>query len=323
MRRALVLGSRGFLGRHLVRRLRERGIEVVGGIRPGGRAPGDGSPGGAPVVECDILDRRSLAAALATVAPTEVYHLAGWIAREDPLGGLASNLAATGHLLEAIVAGGRRMKVLIPGSAAEYGPVDPACFPVTEDCPLAPLTLYGVGKAAQAMLAARYARVHDVPVYWVRPFNVTGPDEPPLTVCSQLARQVAAIEAGLLAPRLETATLDTSRDFVDVRDVARALEVVVEHAQPGVYNICSGVETSIQTVVDLLRELGTANWNIVAVPGGRRPDDVARQRGSYERLERATGWTPTIPLRESLSALRDAWRETLASEGTSAGARAT
>lgn len=309
MRRALVLGSRGFLGRHLVRRFLERGTEVVGGVRPRRRGePADGRPGVAEV-ECDVLDPASVADALAEVAPTEVYYLVAWLTGADALESFGLNLQATGHVLGAVTASGGGAGVLIPGSAAEYGAVDPASFPVTEASRLAPLTLYGVGKVAQDALADYYARVHGVRVFQVRPFNVTGPGERSLTVCSQLARQVAAIEAGLQPPRLETGTLETSRDFVDVRDVARALDVVVERGEPGgIYNICSGVETSIRAVVELLRELSVAPWEL-AVSSRRPPaEDVVRQRGSYERLERATGWRPSIPLRESVSALLDSWR---------------
>jgi GDP-4-dehydro-6-deoxy-D-mannose reductase len=313
MRRALVLGSRGFLGQHLVRRLRERGVDVVGGVRAlrGTRAMDDAD--GVPEIECDVLDGASVAAAVADVAPTEVYHLVAWMGADDPLANLGLNLQATAHVLGAVASHARSARVLIPGSAAEYGAVDPERFPVSETLPPAPLTLYGVGKVAQATLAAQQARVHCVDVCWVRPFNVTGPGERPLTVCSQLARQVAAIEAGRQAPRLTTGTVETSRDFVDVRDVARALDLVMERGEAGVpYNICSGIETPIRAVVDVLRELGTSRWDVVTVPGGPRSDDVARQRGSYERLERATGWRPSIALRESLEALLESWRERLA-----------
>jgi len=94
-----------------------------------------------------------------------------------------------------------------------------------------------------------------------------------------------------------------------VRDVVRAYRLLVERGEPGeVYNVCSGRDVSIESVVtDLMAYSGSA-LRMEVDPDLMRPVDVPVLRGDASRLEAATGWAPTVPLEESLRAVLESLR---------------
>lgn len=280
--RALVTGGTGFLGSELGRELVAHGADVTAVGRSSG----------------DVTDPRAVRRLVAEARPTHVYHLAG--ARDGELDELLRvNAWGTVNVLEAVAAEAPRARVLVVGSAAEYG--ETSREPVAEDHPLRPVTDYGVAKAAQELAAVAVEARRGLHLMRVRLFNVLGPGEPTSFVASAIAGQIAAIQAGAEHPPLRTGDLSTRRDFVDVRDVARALRLAATSGETGaVYNICSGVATPIRRLVDEL--LAVAGVDI-AVESTPEPAvlNVRGHAGSAERLRAATGWKPERSLRESLA----------------------
>ncbi len=103
--------------------------------------------------------------------------------------------------------------------------------------------------------------------------------------------------------------LSARRDFTDVRDVVRAYRLLVEHGEPGeVYNVCSGVDVAVQELADQLLAQATRPMHFEVDPDLLRPVDVPVLRGDHQRLTKATGWEPEIPLDETLVDLLDDWR---------------
>jgi GDP-4-dehydro-6-deoxy-D-mannose reductase len=280
--RALVTGAGGFVGAHLVRELRDNGFDVTAA----GRADGD------------VTDPQAIRRLVAEARPAHVFHLAG--VREAPLGELLQvNVCGTVNTLEAVAAELPAARVVVVGSAAEYGETNRE--PVDEDHPLAPVTDYGVAKAAQGLAAAALATRRGIHVTRVRLFNLIGPGEPSSFVASGIAARICAIQAGRARPPLQTGDLMTRRDFVDVRDAARALRLVAVRGEGGgVYNVCSGTATPIRELVEEL--LGLAGLE-VAVDSVPEPEaaNVRGHAGSAQRLRAVTGWEPERTLRESLA----------------------
>lgn len=280
--RALVTGGTGFLGPQLARELADNGFEVTAV----GRSRGD------------VTDAQAMRRLVDETRPTRVFQLAG--IRDGGLDELLHiNVWGTVNVLEAVAAEAPAARVVVVGSAAEYG--ETTREPVDEDHPLQPLTDYGVAKTAQELAATAVAKRRGLHLTRVRLFNVLGPGEPTSFVASAIAGRIVAIQAGTARPPLRTGDLSTRRDFVDVRDVARALRLAATRGDAGaVYNVCSGTATPIRTLVEEL--LAVAGLH-VAVDSTPEPAalNVRGHAGTAERLRAATGWEPEHSLRDSLA----------------------
>ncbi len=307
--RVLVTGASGFSGRHLLPALRAGGHEVFALSRGPKDRPVSGDVRG---LGADLLKPAEVEVAVREAGPDGVIHLAGESRTGRGTGGshavLESFVLGTAHLFEALAVFAGHPRVVLVSSSAVYGTPPSPDVILTEEAPFRPATAYGAAKAAQELVAGQLARAGEIPLCIVRTFNLVGPSEPSAYVCASLARQVDAIASGG-EPVVRAGRLDTTRDFVDVRDAAQAYVSVLERGQPGaIYNVCSEQSVSIRDVLDRLLRLaglGPAQVRVEEEPGRRRMTDVLYQRGSAERLRAATGWRPRFSLDESLRVLLD------------------
>jgi GDP-4-dehydro-6-deoxy-D-mannose reductase len=199
-------------------------------------------------------------------------------------------------------------KVVAIISADVYGNVAPEQLPLDEDTPMRPVSPYGASKVAADYVALQAFIGYGQDVVRARPFTHIGPGQSERFVASALASRIARAE---LEGRDEitVGTLDTRRDFTDVRDVVRAYRLLAEHGRAGdVYNICTGVDTSIQDLADTLVSQATRPVRLVPDPALLRPADLAVLRGDASRIHALTGWKPEIPLATTLADLLDDWR---------------
>jgi GDP-4-dehydro-6-deoxy-D-mannose reductase len=311
--RWLVTGAAGFVGGHLVARLRAEGVrEVFGMVRPG-----SGPAAGYQRVETELLDAEALRRSVAALRPDRIVHLAAQSsAREswrDPEGTLRTNLFGLLYLLEAVRHAGLTPRLLVVGSAEEYGAVPGAAEPIPEETPLRPASPYAVSKAAQGYLALQYALAHGLHVVRTRTFNHTGPGRGPGFAESSFARQIAEIEAGRHDPTIAVGNLEAVRDFTDVRDVVRAYVRLLESGQPGeVYNVASGHGRRVGEVLERLISHARAPVVVRRDPQLLRPVDTPYLVGDAARLRRVTGWEPEISFDRTLADLLDHWRERVA-----------
>jgi len=308
-RAILVTGAAGFAGSHLIDRLLRDGApgdRIVAWRRPGGAAPHD-----APGVQweaVDLLDRDSVRQAMARARPSAVYHCAGeahvgraWESTEPTF---AINVRGTHHVLDALMVAGIDARVLIPSSALVYAAADEA---LTESHPLVPASPYGVSKLAQEMLGAR--RNGRLEVTIARAFNHFGPRQDPFFAASGFARRIADIELGRWTPEITVGNLDARRDLTDVRDTVRAYQLILERGQPGrPYNVCSGRALMIRELLDRLLARARVPITVKVDPVRYRPNDTPLLLGDPSRLRNELGWTPQIPLDQTLDDLLEYWR---------------
>lgn len=319
----LITGVAGFVGGHLVDLLRTEHPEVeIQGL--------DSHPGPRvralqlDVIAADVEDGATVAQAIGDLRPDAIVHLAAqsspqksW---EDPAGTLRTNVLGLLNLLEGSRAHGLRPRVLVVGSAEEYGQVSAGDLPLREDAPLRPLTPYAVSKVAQAYLALQYALSPGLPVVRTRTFHHTGPRRGEAFAESSFARQLAEIEAGRREPMIEVGNLDAVRDFTDVRDVVRAYWGLLERGRPGeVYNVCSGTGVRLADLLRTLIEVSGLRVEVRVDPGRLRPADVPELVGDPGRIRRDIGWSPVIPLERSLADLLQYWRERVAQVAPATG----
>jgi GDP-4-dehydro-6-deoxy-D-mannose reductase len=296
--RAAVTGSSGFVGRHLVPYLRRLGDEVVTLDHTGDE----------PV---DVTDTHRVRDVLRAARPDAVYHLAGlshvgesWDAPEVVFrvnaGGALSVLRASAD------AGVSR--VLVVGSADEYGVVDADDLPIVEEAAVRPITPYGASKAAGDVLALQAFLGDGLGTLRVRAFNHTGPGQSAAMLVPGLAARIAAAEK-TGEREIRVGSLDVVRDLTDVRDVIRAYRLLVEHGTPGdAYNVCSGRGVSVRDVAEAMLAMSDAPLELVVDTDLVRPVDVPRLVGSPAKLCAATGWQPEIPLEQTLRGVLDAAR---------------
>ncbi|MCI4351711.1 MAG: GDP-mannose 4,6-dehydratase [Thermoplasmata archaeon] len=309
MARVLITGGTGFLGSYLSRFLTDRGDHVTGTYLL------DPDPflrevaGNPEIVHLDVRDPREVAEVLGKARPDAVYHLAGqpfvrpsW---DDPTGTFRTNVDGTVHLLEWIRLHAPGTKFGFAGSSAAYGIAEHQ--PIREDAPLRPSSPYGSSKAAADVICYQYCVSYAIPIFRFRIFATTGPgktgDAP-----NDFATQVAHLERAAPPRVLKVGSLETRRDFSDVRDTVRGLWTIVEKGTPGeAYNIGSGVTRSMRGIVEGLRGLAKVPVDLQVEDARLRRVDEPVIHAEVDRL-RALGWSSQVPWERTLNDLLEHWR---------------
>jgi GDP-4-dehydro-6-deoxy-D-mannose reductase len=306
--RALVTGCNGFVGRALAARLASAGYEVWGVDRS---EAGDG-PSVARQFQGDLNDEAFVAQVVDDAQPACIVHLAAQssVAKsfDEPTQTIRDGAAPALHILEHARRTQSSARLLLVGSADEYGPVSPAQIPVREDVPPNPENPYALAKAIQNSLGRMYAKLYRVDVMMTRSFNHTGPGQRESYVLSSFAKQIAEIRRGLREAEMEVGNLDVRRDFLDVRDVCDAYVVLLKKGRMGeTYNVCSGQS---YRVGDLLREmcnLAGVHVSIRVDISRLRPVDTPELRGDASKMSSHTGWSPKHAIQDTMKALLDYW----------------
>jgi GDP-4-dehydro-6-deoxy-D-mannose reductase len=302
----LVTGAAGFAGGHLLDSLAADGIRTVGWHRPAGHMPRE-----MPHVTwqgVDLLDRAAVLAAIETVRPSVIFHCAGaahvghsWYTTTQTL---RVNVLGTHNLVDAIRAAAPDAKLLITSSALVYGP---SLNAIDESHPLQPANPYGLSKIAQELVGQN--NDNHPPTFVARPFNHFGPRQEPSFASAAFAKQIAEIEAGLVAPEILVGNLDARRDLTDVRDTVRAYRLIIEKGVPGrPYNVCSGSAVAVSALLDMLLSRARVPITVVPDPTRYRPNDTPVVLGDPGRAVRELGWTPTIPFERTADDLLEYWR---------------
>jgi nucleoside-diphosphate-sugar epimerase len=268
VKRVLVTGSGGFIGRGTLAPLEARGYEVVRN-------------------SSDLLAPGGPERAIADARPTHLLHLA-WNAKPGEFWSAPDNLdwvAGSLRLLRAFAdAGGSR--AVVAGTCAEYA-WRPETHCVEGSTELAPATLYGTAKHALHVLASRFAEEAGFSLAWGRVFFAFGPFEHP-------ARLVSSVASGLVRGEpVETSAGTQVRDFVYSEDLADAFAALLDSPVEGPVNLASGEPRTIREIVEVLAlEAGRPDLlRIGARPSN--PSEPASLTASVARLRDEVGWRPS------------------------------
>ena len=296
-KRALITGGTGFVGANLVRRLLADGHEVHLLVR-GGHNPWrlEGVLGQVRLHEADLGDAPALGRSLADVRPDWIFHLAthgAYPQQRDVEQIVQTNVAGTINLLEAARKAGFEAFVNT-GSSSEYGFKDHA--PAEEEW-LEPNSAYAVTKAAGTLYCSHIARSTGAHVLTLRLYSVFGPFEEPTRLLPQLlARSLSDTLPPLVDP-------DVARDYIYVGDVSDAFVAAATQTKPAgsVYNIGSGIQTPLRTVVDIVRRLRRMHaepaWG--SMPG--RSWDTTTWVADNRKARVDLGWQPKHTLEEGIA----------------------
>ena len=300
MTTSLVTGGAGFIGSHIVRALLERGdkVRILDNFSTGKRENIVGLD--AELFEGDIRDPEILTASLLDV--DLVFHQAAFVSvpqsMDVPNDCLDVNVNGTGMLLEAAQKAGVQ-RVVFASSAAVYGEAD--AFPLTEKVPPEPnLSPYAASKRVDEIYAQLFSQSFGLDVTALRYFNVYGPRQAP---DSQYAAAVPIFISRMLANKAVTIYGDggQTRDLIYVGDVVRAnlMAASSPEAAGGIFNICTGRETSILNLVESLASIfPDAPPPIFDEP---RAGDIYRSVGSADKAKETFGFEAKTMLIDGMS----------------------
>ncbi len=274
--RLLVTGADGFTGRHFVAAARACGHEVL-------------------ALQANLNDKVALQAEVAQAAPEAVVHLAAisFVGHADVSSFYNVNVIGTLNLLDALAALPQPPRsVLLASSANVYGNCEQS--PIKEAQLPAPVNHYAMSKLAMEHMARTYA--DRLPLFFVRPFNYTGPGQDASFVIPKLvahfARRAEVVELG---------NLDVEREFNDVRFVCEAYLQLLQKATPGeVYNICTGQPVTLRAVLALLTEVTGHQLQVKVNPAFVRQNEIHRLCGSPQKLVGAVGKLASPTLADTL-----------------------
>ncbi|MCW2539771.1 MAG: GDP-mannose 4,6 dehydratase [Frankiales bacterium] len=305
----MVTGVTGQDGWYLCQLLREHGFEVFGLVRPGDSAA---VPPEVSELAGDLRDEKSLAAALELVRPDHVYNLAGlssvaasW---HDPA--TTSEVNGTGvlRLLHAVREFADRTGVsprVVQASSAEIFGRAPA--PQNEQTPIAPISPYGVAKAA-AHHAVRVYRQAGVDVRSAILYNHESPRRPPTFVTRRITQSAAHIKLGLI-DSIALGNLDARRDWGFAGDYMAAMYLIAEHDVPDDFVVATGVSHTVaEFVAAAFAQVGIEDWQsrVTVDPALTRPADVSEQRGDAGKAHRELGWQPLVSFDELVGQMVEA-----------------
>jgi nucleoside-diphosphate-sugar epimerase len=324
-RRYLITGAQGLIGRYLTARLLEldKGALVLGlgrsqrmdgffthSITIGGeqrRAPVPAQLTGARddryrYQPLSLLATAELREAIGDFRPDCIFHLASGLSTAPERDLFETNIEGTASLLNAVAEAQPAKALLVLGSSGSvYG--DPASLPILESHPCNPIDLYGVTKLAAEHLTRVKAARGGFAFVSARIFNVVGPGQSESHVCGRFAAQLAAAATSSRGAILNVGPLETTRDFIDVRDVADALILIARKGERGgSYNLAGGREVPIRFALSELLRISGLSGQVQLAPQGGRPAGVQRHFADVSRL-RGLGFVPTYSLTESLQDL--------------------
>lgn len=323
MKRALITGIGGQDGSYLAELLLEQGYAVSGLVRPGAAEYPNLEPvrNRIALLEGDLLDQRSLAGALETARPGEVYNLASpsfvpasW---ERPV--LTAEFAAVGatSLLEAIRAVDPSIRFYQASSSEIFG--EPSESPQTEETALKPVTPYGVAKAYAHFIVSSYRRQYGLFACSGILYNHESPRRPLEFLPRKVAHGAAAISLGLQS-ELVLGDLDARRDWGYAGDYVRAMWLMLQEDEPGDYVVASGESHSVMELVQSAFAHVGLDWqeHVRVDPALQRgPAELHRLVGDAARAHNWLGWQPELGFEQLARLLVDADLERLRTPATS------
>lgn len=306
-RRAVIVGARGFVGGHLARAiLASVNMDLIPFVDP---LNGE---------KVDLRHSQSVSRAVAHAKPDIVFHLAGIaaprLANDQPLMAWQTNVMGTAHLAYAVLDHAPHAHFIWAGSSEAYGDAfNQSAHPVEETVQLRPLSSYGSTKAASDIMLQQMACL-GLRSTILRPFNHTGPGQSDAYVVPAFAKQIALIEKGLQEPVLKIGNLSASRDFLDIDDVVTAYMTIAgsDAIDPGaVYNISTGHPVKIQEILNQLRRMSCATFDVQTDESRYAASPTPVTSGNPDRAFVAFGWKATTPFPSTLAKVMDHWRETV------------
>lgn len=325
-RRIIITGFSGFVARHFLDRLvvsygkaadSDTKISVLGLdiVRPLYDLSEYGEHFDIDFTAVDLMDAERVCEVVSDFKPTEILHLAAFssvsYSWEHPADCFSNNTKVFLTVVEAVRTHGLKCRILSVGSSEIYGDVSEDMLPLREDMPINPLSPYAIARQAQEALAKVFVEKFDMDIILTRSFNHIGPRQDARFVVPSFIARILEGRKHIGEPMIgsndaptvtiETGNIDIIRDFLDVRDVVRAYDMLLLRGRRGeIYNIAGGNGISLKELIDMIADIVGVTVIPKENPEYVRPSDNPRIIGSYDKIQADIGWEPKIPLKQTI-----------------------
>lgn len=311
--KALIIGAAGFVGGHLINHLCSiENIETFATKLKAEKISNE-CIGKENVYDLDICDDVQTKTVMDIIRPDYIFHLAAQssvsLSWKEPALTYNINVIGTINILEAIRKLELTTRILLIGSAEEYGRIERDELPINENAPIRPSNPYAVSKASQEAIAKLYVQAYGIDIIMVRAFNHIGPGQSTSFAIPDFAKQLVDIESGRKEPVIYTGNLNAKRDFTDVRDIVEGYCKLVRKGITGeIYNIGSGRSYSIKELLRKMIEISGKNIEVKNDPARFRPVDISELRADITKIKTQANWHPHITIDDSLEDILNYWR---------------
>lgn len=309
MKKILLVGGGGFVGRHLYDELAKRGHQVFAADLP------ETTLRNRNILPLDLRDIVSIQKVLEQVRPEVVFHLAAQsmvtLSWEKPAMTFDINVTGAVNMFMETAQTLPECRFIFIGSGEEYGIGCDMAHPFTEETFCKPQNPYAISKFSAGMLLKKSADRMGTDFIHLRPFNHYGPGQRTGFAVSDFCSQIAAIEAGMQPPEMQIGCLTAQRDFLFIQDVINAYCLFAEcrEHRHSIYNICSGIAYPIQHILDILTSFSSKKIKITIDPTRFRQPVNPALYASAERLKDEFNWKNQTSLSDGLLKTLNYWRE--------------
>jgi nucleoside-diphosphate-sugar epimerase len=298
MKKILITGATGFIGRHCLPLLKKKGYEIYALSSKKTESPTDGINW----IQFDLIGNQSIKELVAAIRPSHLLHFA-WVTTPGKIWTSTDNLKWLRSSIELVEAfaleGGKR--AVLAGTCAEY---DWTAAEFSESKTICrPHTLYGSCKLALHLILENLSKEMGLSQAWARIFYLYGPHE-----YSQ--RFIPAMIKGLLLKeKIPCSHCNQIKDFLHVEDVADAFVTLLESQLEGAINIGSGIGISlkqmVQKITDQLGGQELVQFGALSFP----MTDADSLIADTTRLKKELAWTPAYSLQEGLNRTIQWWKD--------------
>lgn len=295
MKNILITGSKGFTGRYLINHLNLRRdkhqLYYLDVLRQ--------EKNESNYIQCDLLESDCIERIISDIQPEIIYNLAGSMTNTYERD-YSVNVLSTKSLFDAVLKqSSKNPRILIVGSSAEYGHAT-GTESVHEESALNPVSIYGMTKVCQTYLAKTYINIHHLDILIARPFNIIGQGMPKNMFIGNIESQIARYLKKCIE-YIEVGYLNGYRDYVDISDVIRAYELIVEKGNSGdVYNVGSGKLIQMSQLLDMFLKCNNIANDVVKCKNqSDRISDDTSLKANVNKLK-ALGWSHKVNIEESI-----------------------
>ena len=298
MKKALLIGGTGFAGQHLARLLEmDHEVVSVGSVY-------------------DVADKDTVMSLVKNENPDVVVHMAAiTTVREsiiDPDRAFQIGFFGLNNLIQALKKYDFQGRLLNISSSEVYGFPDVKNLPLKESAPLRPMSPYAVTKIATEALSFQQSQTGEVDIVTARPFTHIGPGQSGRFAMASFAKQITEVKLGLKEPIINVGNLESTRDILDVRDVAAAYKSILNVGITGeVYNVCSDKESRMIDLLDRLIEQAGIHIEVKVDKNLVRKQEQQRILGCSDKLRNQTGWQPGIRLEQTFADMLHDWERVI------------